>query len=734
MLAAFLISLIILFIRFAKQNTVKLPAAGGSYVEGSVGVFKPLNPWFTITNDVNRDITSLVFSGLLKYNPKTKTIEEDLAVMEVSDDLTVYTLTLKDNLHWHDWSEENPHEVTADDVLFTYKTIQDDNFPNKLLQQNYQGVNIEKLDDKTVRFKLDEPYYFFPSNLTLGLLPARSFAGLASSKLDRDFSFGFNPVGAGPYKLSRITQTELYTEVTLDKFSEKGGSDYFFSQVSFRIFTDYRTLLSDVNNLSAIRFVPRDKDGNPVLPKNDFLAVNYTLPQYVALFLNTENDVLKEKILRLGIQLAINKQELADSIGERIIVDTPLLEIDNSDWRYQFDPAAAQGALHTSNWHLQRKLRLQALLEIREVNNTGFIKTEPVVLLDTGAFLTIKGSLVEVSTGATLNGLPLKVDATNFGTWEVKLPTKPSATGSLISGLNDLKLISENGKTLDTFLLWKTSDSEQFKEATTEQELVERFVKSRDGLLPSNERITVMDMSLENGRLRLKKDNDITLRRKNLEGKELVLKLLTSPSPPAYRLAAQNIKRQLENVGIGVDVVIPEDLEIFENDMRTRNYDMLLFGQSLLDNLDSYPYWHSSGIQENVSSLYQSRMDAYNLSQYHSLRADTLLELIRTTADKEERQQSLNELKDLIKEDIPAVFLYSPLYTFAYRDEIKQVAIYNLAMHSDKFSAFNEWYVNEKRVFRVNRNWFYFLPWLFSGGPMQTEQKETFGPQLPGFD
>ncbi len=73
-LIGFLLSLIVLSNRFIASNTVLVPSSGGTYIEGSVGEFQPLNPWFTVTNDVNRDIISLVFAGLLRYDPKTKSI------------------------------------------------------------------------------------------------------------------------------------------------------------------------------------------------------------------------------------------------------------------------------------------------------------------------------------------------------------------------------------------------------------------------------------------------------------------------------------------------------------------------------------------------------------------------------------------------------------------------------------------------------------------------------------
>ena len=85
-----------LLILFYRDNTILIPAIGGTYIEGSVGEFRPVNPWLNITNDVNRDIVSLVFSGLLKYNPLTRRIEDDL--LEIHSDFGIRELAFDPGL------------------------------------------------------------------------------------------------------------------------------------------------------------------------------------------------------------------------------------------------------------------------------------------------------------------------------------------------------------------------------------------------------------------------------------------------------------------------------------------------------------------------------------------------------------------------------------------------------------------------------------------------------------
>lgn len=706
---------------FRNQNTVRIPADGGTYIEGSVGVLQPLNPWFTIQNDVNRDIVSLIFSGLLRYNPTTRRVEEDLASMQVGGAGRLYTLTLKDNLFWHDSTPESPHPVTADDILFTFQTVQDPKFPNPLLRQNFEGVVVERINDKTVQFRLDQPYSFFPSNLTLGLLPRRSFEGIPVDRLDQAVDFGFNPVGAGPYKLKTVIQTELSTEITLERFDRPIPPHSRLQRLVFRIFPDYFSLLSDLRNLHGIRTVPSSDSGEPAVPRR-FIAREYTLPQYVALFFNLDRSVLQDQKLRLGLQLGTDKQSLVASIYQSVVVDTPLLELNADDWRYSYNPDAAQGALFESQWYFAEKVRLQRLLEHYEANSTGDLRfTAPVILLDTGAVLTMTGTLTPQSLTKSINGVPLRQHPTLSGAWLVQLPTD-GGTGSLVGGENLVRLTDDKGKILDSFYVYRATDPKVFQRAMDEQKLVDAFLRTRAGTLTGTQAVTSADVKLEHGFLRRRIGSDSIGVRVNDAGRQLTLTLLTSSSPPQYKLIAEQVAEQWRLLGVNIEVQIPETRQDFEERMLKRDYDVLLFGQSLLDNLDSYPYWHSSGIQKLTGKRSDLRLDAYNLSQYASFDADAELETIRETTSDRERTESLTRLQQIFSRDIPALILYSPTYTFAHTDAIKGISLHDLSLHSDRFLTLDHWYTRQERVFLEGKSWFSFFSWLFHGMPDNTSK------------
>jgi ABC-type transport system substrate-binding protein len=713
-------SLTMLVRMFRTENMQNVAVPGGTYIEGAVGEILPLNPWFIAGNDVNRDIVSLVFSGLMKYDPETQKVVDDLATVTISTDNRIYTATLKPNLYWHDSTEEKPHPVTADDVMYTFTTIQQQGFPNPILQQNFKGVEVEKIDERTVRFRLSKQYSFFTSNLTLGLVPASAFEGTPVNKLDQTLDFGFKPVGAGPYSFVSLLQTDLSSEITLKRFAREGMPEYKVDRMVFRVFPDYSTLLSDILNVHGVRQVPRNAEGEPILPRR-FHPVPYSLPQYVGLFFNLGRDIPADRNVRLGLQLALNKQAIADTLHETKVVDTPLLEIDLGDWRYRFDAAAAKGAFFESSWNVPEKVRLQRLLEQREANALGPLASVPrVALLGTGAQLTLTGSIGDLTFPLTVNGFPVqtgsqlpeRIRASLEGAWLVKLPAGNGGSGSLKMGMNIIKLMNGDDDIVDSAYVERYTDADAFNRAVQEQQLIEQFAKSKS--LPANnpQKIGIDDLYLEKGFLRRKRPEDSPHTRINDKGRELVLTILTNKKPDSYPIVAEMVKKQWEAVGARVNIVVAATKQEFENKLMRRDYDVVLFGQSLFDNLDSYPYWHSSQIQD-LSDPSKLRLDAFNLSQYASFEADDLLMRIRETSNANSRTQALQQLNTVWKSDMPAIVLYSPLSIYAHDDSIHGISIKNLSLHADRFAHLEDWYVTTERRFLPGKSWLSFIPWMF---------------------
>lgn len=716
-----IVSFTMLLRRFYVQNTTNVAINGGTYIEGSVGEIQPINPWFVTANDVNRDVITLIFSGLMKYDPTSGQVVNDLATVKASNDNRIFTATLKPDLLWHDSMPEKPHPVTADDVLFTFRTIQSPEFQNPILKQNFQGIDIDKIDERTVRFTLSKPYSFFTSNLTLGLLPAASFEGVPVSKLNQALDFGFHPIGAGPYSFLSLLQTDLSSEITVKRFERVGMPAYKIDRIVLRVFPDYSALLTDITNLNGVRLSPRNEKGLPILPRH-FRPMSYTLPQYVGLFFNMDRSIPSDLGIRLGLQLATNKQEIADAIHETQIIDTPLMEIDTGDWRYRFDSNAAKGAFFESNWNIPEKLRLQRLLEQRETNAVGPLSGIPrIALLGTGAVLTVTGSTKNLTMPLSLSGIRAQtgtklLDGTTVtlsGSWIVRLSAGNGESGSLRIGNNLVQLTDGKDDIVDTAFLERITDAKVFARSSEEQHLLAEFLRSKSLAENNPAALTVQDLTLENGYLRRKKDSDPVHTRIDEKGRKLELTILTSSTPASYGIVASVLRKQWESVGVDVTIDIPQSKNEFEEKLIGRKYDILLFGQALFDNLDSYPYWHSSQIQDRSGETQKMKLDAFNLSQYTSFEADSELVRIRETNNAVSRSSALKELNERLRKDIPAIVLYSPLYIYGGDQSIHGIQKGKFALHADRFSMAEEWYVSTKREFLQGKSWFSFPRWFF---------------------
>ena len=91
-----IIAVFALFINIYWNNSSLVADYGGTYTEGLVGSPHYINPLFSTANDVDSDLTALVYSGLLKYN--NGALDKDLAEsFEISADQKEYTFALSSN-------------------------------------------------------------------------------------------------------------------------------------------------------------------------------------------------------------------------------------------------------------------------------------------------------------------------------------------------------------------------------------------------------------------------------------------------------------------------------------------------------------------------------------------------------------------------------------------------------------------------------------------------------------
>ncbi len=672
--------------QFYRDHSSPVPGSGGTYVEGVTGNFRFLNPVLAQT-DLDRDVSSLVFCSLTRFNPVKNEIVDYAASHALSPDRRTYTFTLREDLLWHDGVP-----VTADDVIFTFReVIQNEDFTNPALAADFADVLITKVDDYTVTMTLKQQYAFFIYNTNIGLLPQHLLKDVPVRSLPAA-EFNLNPVGCGPYKVEEITGDQIRL-TAFESFFE--GRPY-LDKIIFRLFGSEENLFKNLagvtgtQDLSGEHFDSLAHDARLALHK-------FTLPQYVALFFNTDREILRDSRTRLGLQLATDKATLVEAIdSETKIIDTPLLEIDTSDWKYEFSAERADGALYDAGWRYTNNGELVAEVAEPEATVTSEVATIPSE--DNADFITapsseryyatseseffIEGTVPAGTTVVKVNNYQLQKFTTSNTTWSYKASLE---LGTLRAGENEYIVETQTGE-LDRLTIFYSIDATARAEwAADKATLTEVAVD------PEVE--VVETIPTAQGRLR-----------RNETGESLTLKLLVPAERTEFVAVAETIQTQWRERGVNLIIEALPDTEFFER-LTKRDYDLVLFGQNLGYNLDTYPFWHSSEAREGGS----------NLSQIKSSAINTWLEQARSTFDSAERRKRLSSLRSVIAEEVPAIFLYTPVYTFTVDQKIQNFNLGRVALRRDRLAGLAGWYFREDRTLQPDTGIWTFTKWLFSG-------------------
>ena len=300
-------SLITLVTQFYYANTEIAPAQGGTYTESSLGIPRFINPVLSQISDVDRDITRILYPGLMKYNKEGRLIEDLAQSYKIEDD-TLYTFKLRENILWHDGEL-----LTADDVVFTIKLIQDPKYASPL-RLNWQGVAVEKIDDFTLTFKLTSPYSPFLENTTVGILPKHVWGNVPPKSFPLAEA-NLQPIGAGPYKFEKFQKdnTGNIKSYTLKINNKYYGSAPYMERIVFKFFDSEEEALQALKNddVSAMSFI--SGYNARISGISNKTIHTFSLPRYFAIFLNqARSNLLSDKKVREALLLATNRSEIID--------------------------------------------------------------------------------------------------------------------------------------------------------------------------------------------------------------------------------------------------------------------------------------------------------------------------------------------------------------------------------------------------------------------------------------
>ncbi|MEW6610256.1 MAG: ABC transporter substrate-binding protein [Patescibacteria group bacterium] len=368
----FLVSLVSgawMSIQLWQRVYIRIPAGGGMYTEGIVGSPQYLNPLYARSNEADRDLTELLFAGLVRFSAGG-IVEPDLAeTVEVSEDAKTYTITLRENLTWSDGEP-----VTSNDIKFTVEAIQNPEYRSPL-QQNFSEVAVETINQRSARLILKNPSAPFLENLTLGLLPSHLWANI-EPKYALLTELNTKPVSVGPYQFASLTKDPGGAIRSYTLLRRTQGVPYtpYIATLTIKFYSETADAVAALKNktIDGLALFSQETRENTTTVRNNLTQYRIQIPQYTAIFFNTkENDVLTNRAVREALALAIDRSQILQSVlaSQGELVDSPILA-GTVGYRTHasstpFDAPRAIAVLEASGWTLPegRSVRHHAVLK-----------------------------------------------------------------------------------------------------------------------------------------------------------------------------------------------------------------------------------------------------------------------------------------------------------------------------------------------------------------------------------
>ncbi len=175
-----------------------------------------------------------------------------------------------------------------------------------------------------------------------------------------------------------------------------------------------------------------------------------------------------------------------------------------------------------------------------------------------------------------------------------------------------------------------------------------------------------------------------------LKNKEIKLNLVI-PKVPFLKKVAEQIKEDWLSSGISEVTITEDDTATLMNDyVKTRNYELLLFGNVYENPADLFPFWHSS----------QRFYPGLNLSIYQNTEADGLMEVVRQKNDPETQKKNLERVETILKNDAPATFLFSMPYFYVHSSLLNGFNPGSITSPEDRFTNVAEWNLSSVRILK----------------------------------
>ncbi len=327
------------------------PTYGDTFIQSSISDIAGLIP--NITSDsASHEVGGLVYDGLIRTDRNLNWVGQLAESWTFSRDCMTLTFKLRQNARWHDG-----HPFTADDVLFTYRTMIHPKTPTAYKDDFLVVKDTEVLDPYTFRVTYARPHARALQSWAMNVLPRHLLEPYVAEGKLKESPQNSRPVGTGPYRFQEWKSGEKIVLVANPDYYE--GRPY-LGRVVYRIIPSQGTIFLelkargvDLASLTALQYLRQTE--YPAFRKA-YRKYRYPSSGYTYLGFNLKDPRFADRRVRQAFAHAINKQELIDGVVLGMARDAtgPLRP---GTWaytdrvpRHEHDPEKAKALLAQAGW------------------------------------------------------------------------------------------------------------------------------------------------------------------------------------------------------------------------------------------------------------------------------------------------------------------------------------------------------------------------------------------------
>ena len=326
---------------------------GGEYREGIASQPRYINPVIAQTSEADQNLVELIYSGLMSYDNEGKLVKHVASDYQIEDEGRRYVVTLRQGVLFHDGTE-----LTADDVFYTVRVIQDPGYKSPL-RSNWLSVEAQVIDKYTIAFTLKKAYAGFLDSLTVGILPKHIWERITPDKfLLSDYNLA--PVGSGPYQFRDMEKDSSgnILSVELRSFKDYFDGQAYIPKFILSFYPDQETLLEAYKKREVIgvhSIAPGERDR--VSEQKSSRLYHIAVPRVFSVFINTtKSKPLAYDEVRQALSYATDREAIIREVlgGEGVVAPSalmPFMEGYASDVETPtFDLAKANQILDDASW------------------------------------------------------------------------------------------------------------------------------------------------------------------------------------------------------------------------------------------------------------------------------------------------------------------------------------------------------------------------------------------------